>query len=148
VQLPDSLDYVTAASLGCRFITSFRAVVDQGKVSAGQWVAIHGCGGVGLSAIMIATALGANVLAVDITEEKLSLAKKLGAVATINSSTNANTVEAIREITRGGVHVSIDALGHDDTCYNSITNLRKRGKHIQVGLILKKIMIQKSQWTR
>ena len=84
VRLPEALDFAAAASLGCRFVTSFRAVVDQGKTSAGQWVAIHGCGGVGLSAIMIANAIGANVVAVDISEEKLYLAKALGAVAVVN----------------------------------------------------------------
>ena len=66
VMLPETMTFQTAASLGCRFATSFRAVVDQGKVIGGQWVAIHGCGGVGLSAIMIANALGAQVIAIDI----------------------------------------------------------------------------------
>lgn len=136
VRLPETLDFATAASLGCRFVTSFRAIVDQGKVSAGQWVAVHGCGGVGLSAIMIAHALGANVIAIDISEEKLALAKALGAVATVNASKTANVVETVVEITKGGAHVSVDALGHPSTCFNSIGNLRKRGKHIQVGLML------------
>ena len=81
VALPDSMDFATAASLGCRFATSFRAVVDQGKVGAGQWVAVHGCGGVGLSAVMIANAVGANVVAIDLDEDKLAMAKQLGAAA-------------------------------------------------------------------
>ncbi|AJQ96124.1 zinc-dependent alcohol dehydrogenase family protein [Gynuella sunshinyii] len=136
VRLPEELDFVTAASLGCRFVTSFRAIVDQGQVSAGQWVAVHGCGGVGLSAIMIAAATGANVIAIDVVESRLELARSLGAVATINSTRVANVVEAIKEMTKGGVHVSLDALGHQQTCVNSILNLRKRGKHIQVGLML------------
>jgi len=136
VELPQTLDFTTAASLGCRFVTSFRAVIDQGKTSAGQWVAVHGCGGVGLSAIMIAHAVGANVVAVDISDDKLQLARALGAVATVNASQVANVVEAVTEITQGGAHVSLDALGHPSTCFNSISNLRKRGKHIQVGLML------------
>ncbi|NBX21957.1 MAG: alcohol dehydrogenase, partial [Betaproteobacteria bacterium] len=78
VALPETLDFATAASLGCRFVTSFRAVVDQGKTSAGQWVAVHGCGGVGLSAIMIAHAVGANVVAIDISEDKLAMARAMG----------------------------------------------------------------------
>ena len=81
VRLSDDLDFTTAASLGCRFVTAFRAVVDQGKTSAGQWVAVHGCGGVGLSAIMIANAIGANVVAIDISDSALELARALGAVA-------------------------------------------------------------------
>ncbi len=135
VRLPGDIDYVTAASLGCRFITSFRAIVDQGKVSAGQWVAVHGCGGVGLSAIMIADALGANVVAIDISEEKLELAKSIGAIATVNSAKVKDVVENIKDITQGGVHVSVDALGSSVTCFNSVANLRKLGKHIQVGLM-------------
>ena len=136
VALPDTLAFDTAASLGCRFVTSFRAVVDQGRVSAGQWVAVHGCGGVGLSAIMIASAAGANVVAVDISEQALALARQLGAVATVNANQEAEVVESVVEITQGGAHVSLDALGHPTTCFNSISNLRKRGKHIQVGLML------------
>jgi alcohol dehydrogenase len=135
VRLPENLDFVTAASLGCRFVTSFRGVVDQGKVSAGQWVAVHGCGGVGLSAIMIASALGANVVAVDITEEKLAFARSIGAIATVNGLETADVAAAVREITGGGAHVSVDALGSQVTCFNSIANLRKRGKHIQIGLM-------------
>ncbi len=136
VALPDSMDFATAASLGCRFVTSFRAVVDQGKTMAGQWVAVHGCGGVGLSAIMIANSIGANVVAIDISDDKLKLARAVGAAATINASQTADVVAAVREITRGGAHVSLDALGHPTTCFNSISNLRKRGKHVQVGLML------------
>jgi alcohol dehydrogenase len=134
VKIPEEIDFVAASSLGCRFITSFRAVVQQGKVSGGEWVAVHGCGGVGLSAIMIASALGANVIAIDIDDEKLKFAKLIGALATVNSL-QTDTIEAVKEITKGGANVSIDALGHPETCFNSIANLRKRGKHIQVGLM-------------
>ena len=135
VRLPEELDFVTAASLGCRFITSFRAVVDQGEVRAGQWVAVHACGGVGLSAIMIASALDANVVAIDIDDDKLELAKQIGAAATLNARMVESVSESIRGLSDGGVHVSIDALGSIETCRNSIEGLRKRGKHIQVGLM-------------
>ncbi|MDX2499187.1 MAG: zinc-dependent alcohol dehydrogenase family protein [Deltaproteobacteria bacterium] len=136
VSIPADIDFVTAASLGCRFVTSFRAIVAQGNVSAGQWVAVHGCGGVGLSAIMIANALGANVVAIDIADDKLELARSVGAIATINATESKDVVEGVQSITKGGVHVSVDALGSPTTCFNSIANLRKRGKHIQVGLML------------
>ena len=136
VRLPEEIDYVTAASLGCRFTTSFRAVVAQGQTRAGQWVAVHGCGGVGLSAVMIAAALGAQVIAVDIDDAKLKLAESVGAAVSINAAVNQTVVEAVRDASGGGVHVSIDALGHPQTCFNSIANLRKRGKHVQVGLML------------
>ncbi len=136
VRLPDALSDEAAASLGCRFITSFRAVVDQGRLSAGEWVAVHGCGGVGLSAVMIANALGANVVAVDIADEKLALAQQLGARFTINAVEHPKVYRQVREMTGGGVHLSIDALGSPQTCFNSIASLRKRGRHVQVGLLL------------
>ena len=136
VRLPDDLDFATAASLGCRFATSFRAVVDQGRTSAGEWVAVHGCGGVGLSAIQIACALGASVVAVDLSEERLALARALGAAATVDARAVPDVAAAVVALTGGGAHVSIDALGHPTTCANSIGNLRRRGRHVQVGLLL------------
>ncbi len=135
VSLPETMDFATAASLGCRFATSFRAIVDQGKVSAGQWVAVHGCGGVGLSAVMIANAVGANVVAIDIDDKKLAIASGFGAVATVNGAKGCDVADAVIELTKGGAHVSLDALGHPVTCFNSIQNLRPRGKHVQVGLM-------------
>ncbi len=135
VRLPDHITFETAASLGCRFITSFRAVVDQGKVTAGQWVAVFGCGGVGLSAIMIASAFGAKVIAVDIDDKKLELAKSLGAVSVVNAKNCKAVPMAIHKISERGAHISIDALGSQETCFNSVASLRKRGKHIQVGLM-------------
>lgn len=136
VHLPETVSYATAASLGCRFATSFRAVVDQGRVRGGEWVAVHGCGGVGLSGIMIAAAMGANPIAIDISEEKLNFAKQLGAVAAVNANVADDVPAAIKEITGGGAHLSIDALGSPATCFNSIKNLRRRGRHVQVGLMV------------
>ena len=135
VALPESISFATAASLGCRFATSFRAIVSQGKVSAGQWVAIHGCGGIGLSAIMIAEAMGARTIAIDITNEKLDFAKTIGASLTLNAKKTDDVASAVLDLTNGGAHVSIDALGSTETCINSIKCLRKKGKHIQVGLM-------------
>ena len=136
VRLPGDLDFATAAGLGCRFITSFRAVVDQGRVKPGEWLAVHGCGGVGLSAIMIGVAMGARVVAIDIGEDKLDLARKLGAEAAVNGTGTPDVIGAVRDLTGGGAHVSLDALGHPATCFNSIANLRRRGRHVQVGLML------------
>jgi alcohol dehydrogenase len=130
------MEFQTAASLGCRFATSFRAIVDQGNVTAGQWVVVHGCGGVGLSAIMIACALGANVVAVDISDNKLLLASELGAVATLNASAVGDLAGGVRDLTGGGAHVSVDAIGNAEVCFNSINSLRKRGRHIQIGLMV------------
>lgn len=138
VRLPEQIGFVEAASLGCRFITSFRAVVDQGRVKGGEWVAVFGCGGVGLSAIMIANAKGANVIAIDIDEEKLKFAKSIGAVFTVNGNAVHDLPDSIRSLTSGGAHLTIDALGSHQTCRDAILSLRKRGRHVQVGLLLGK----------
>lgn len=144
VKLPESLDHITAASLGCRFATAFRAVVKQGRVRPGQWVAVHGCGGVGLSAIMIAGALGAKTVAVDVQQDALDLAAKMGAHAGIHvrnhvgnhgDDNDSDVADRVRDITLGGAHVSLDAFGSAASCLNSIACLRKRGKHVQVGLM-------------
>ena len=133
VPLPEAISFVEGASLGCRYMTSFHGVVDRGGVRAGEWVAVHGCGGIGLAAVQIASALGANVIGVDIDPVKLELAAKLGAVETIHAG-NADPAKAIRKLTRGGAHVSIDGLGIAETCRNSIRSLRNRGRHVQIGM--------------
>jgi len=134
VALPDEMNFLEAAGLGCRFITAYRGVREQGKLTPDQTLAVHGCGGVGLSAIQIAKGMGAKVIAIDISDKKCKLAKDLGADYTLNSN-KTDVVQAIKEFSGGGVHVSIDALGHTMTCLNSIMGLRKRGKHIQIGLM-------------
>ncbi len=134
VELPHNINFLEAAGLGCRFITAYRGVREQGKLTSDQTIAVHGCGGVGLSAIQISRGIEAKVIAIDISDAKCKLAKDLGADYTINASTT-DVVQAIKELSGGGVHVSIDALGHSLTCLNSINGLRKRGKHIQIGLM-------------
>lgn len=136
VRLPEGLDPVAAASLGCRFVTAFRALEAQARVRAGDWVAVHGCGGVGLSAIMIARAMGARVVAVDVQADKLEAARGFGAEAVLDARAAADIPAAIRELTGGGAQASIDALGSRTTCFNSVACLAKRGRHVQVGLML------------
>ncbi|TGZ17959.1 alcohol dehydrogenase [Streptomyces sp. S816] len=135
VAIPDGMAYGTAAGLGCRFATAFRAVVQQGRAAAGQWVAVHGCGGVGLSAVMIAAAAGARVVAVDIAPGALELARRFGAAHCLDASTVPDTAAAVRELTGGGAHLSLDALGSPVTCAASVNSLRRRGRHVQVGLL-------------
>jgi alcohol dehydrogenase len=138
VALPDGLDDVAAASLGCRFATAFRAVVDHGRLDRGQWLAVHGCGGVGLSAVMVGVALGARVVAVDVSAEALSMATDLGAEAVLEvdpEATGDQTGSAVRDLTGGGAHVSVDALGSATTARASVLSLRRRGRHVQVGLL-------------
>ena len=139
VRLPDDLDFVPAAALGCRFATAFRAVQAHGQVQSGHWVAVHGCGGVGLSAVMIATALGARVIAVDVSHAALALAREMGAVATVDAREVTDIGARVVELTDGGAHVSIDAFGSEAACAASIESLRRRGRHVQVGLLPEKL---------
>jgi alcohol dehydrogenase len=133
VRLPDGLDFVTAASFGCRLATAYRAVVTHGRVEPGQWLAVHGCGGVGLSAVLVGVALGARVVAVDVSAAAAARATELGATATVP---DADPVTAIREVTGEGAHVSVDAAGSPTSAVASVRCLRPRGRHVQVGLLL------------
>jgi alcohol dehydrogenase len=134
-RLPDGVDFAEMAALGCRFMTAYHALADRAGLRPGDTVAVHGCGGVGLSAIHIADALGAVPIGVDVQEPKLERARDLGAAATVNGA----EVESVpREVTAAndgtGVDVSIDALGIQETCENSVRSLGKTGTHVQVGL--------------
>jgi alcohol dehydrogenase len=136
VHLPETIDFTAAAGMGCRVTTSFRAVVDRARLQPGEWLAIHGAGGVGLSALLIGIAVGASVLAIDVNEDALKLAGALGATKTLNVSGIADVGAAVREATHGGAHVSLDALGITATFHNSIQGLRKLGRHVQIGMPL------------
>ncbi|WP_111765641.1 alcohol dehydrogenase catalytic domain-containing protein [Nakamurella deserti] len=138
VRLPDTVDVVTAAALGCRFATAFRGLTVHGHPAPGSWVAVHGCGGVGLSAVMIAVALGCRVLAVDISAAALARAADLGAEIILDSTDlgGADAVGAQIQRLTGGAEVSIDALGSQATAVASVLGLRRRGRHVQIGLLL------------
>jgi alcohol dehydrogenase len=135
VSLPAEVGFDEAAALGCRFMTAYAAVVVRGEVAFGDWVVVHGCGGVGLSAVMLAAALGARVIGVDVAPGALALARELGAVHVLDGR-QGGVPDRVRELTGGGAHVSIDALGSAATCAASVRSLRKRGRHVQVGLLV------------
>ncbi len=137
VALPASVDVVSAASLGCRFATAYRALTAHGRLGDGDGLAVHGCGGVGLSAVMIGVALGARVVAVDVSPAVLARARELGAEAVVDGSgMDAEEVaRTVRDTTGGGAHVSVDAVGSVPTCAASVRSLRRRGRHVQVGLL-------------
>lgn len=134
VPLTNGVSPVDMAGLGCRFMTAYYALVQRATFFPGDWIAVHGCGGVGLSAIHIAQAFGATVVAVDLFEEKLAFASKLGASHTVNAREVDDVPAEIRSITDGGVDISIDALGIAETCRNSVNCLRNHGQHVQIGL--------------
>ncbi len=135
VRLPRGVDFVAAAALGCRFATAFRALTVDGAVKPGHWVAVFGCGGVGLSAILIGRALGAAIIAVDISDAALQRARELGASAAVNPTT-ADVPSVIYEITEGGAQVTIDAIGSPAALSDAIRSLRRHGRHVQIGLLL------------
>jgi alcohol dehydrogenase len=132
VALPDGVDDASAASLGCRFATAFRALTARARLQPGEWVAVWGAGGVGLSAVMIAHALGARVVAIDRSQQALDLAVSLGAEHVVVAGPDA--VEEVVAIT-SGAHVSLDAVGSADTATSSVLSLRRLGRHVQVGLL-------------
>jgi alcohol dehydrogenase len=135
--IPPAVSFEAAASLGCRFATAFRALTGRARVAAGEWVTVIGAGGVGLSAVMIARARGARVIAVDLHAGALDAAQALGAEhVLVSGGSGAGSVpDRVREITGGGSHVAVDAVGSERTCADSIMSLRRRGRHVQVGLL-------------
>lgn len=134
VRLPDGMTFEVAAGLGCRFATAYRAVVHVGRVQAGEWVVVHGCGGVGLAAVMIAVSRGARVVAVDPSPDSLALAASLGATVVLGPDED-DVASAVREAIGGGADVSIDAIGHETVVMQSLACLRPRGRHVQIGLL-------------
>lgn len=136
VQIPDGIDPVDIAGLGCRFSTAFHGLAHRVDIDPGDRVAVHGCGGVGLSAVMIASALGARVVAVDIDDRSLAMAVELGAEETVAVPEVKDVPQAVKSYTPGsrGVDVSVDALGIAETCRNSINSLCKGAQHLQIGL--------------
>lgn len=135
IALPDSIGNGAAALLGCRFATAYRGLKHQAQLQPGETLLVVGCGGVGLSAVMIGTALGATVIAVDIDDGALARAARLGARHTVNSRRlSRDEVLAAVQAAPGPVHVSVDALGREDTAAIGILSLAPRGRHVQIGL--------------
>ena len=133
VHLPNEVDTLSASALGCRFMTAYHGLADRVRIRPGEWAAVFGAGGVGLSAVQIATALGARVIAVDISADKLARATAEGALATVNAR-DGSPVKTIREISSGGADVTVDALGSSDTAVPAVLSLKKGGRHLQIGL--------------
>ena len=133
VHLPETMSPALAAGLGCRVTTAWHALTDRANVRAGEWVAVHGTGGIGLATLLLAKMLGAQVVVVDVVDEKLEHAQSLGADAAVNAS-KVDAAAAIRDITGGGADVSIEALGIGATTNASIECLAILGRHVHVGM--------------
>lgn len=134
VRLPDPVGYVEAAGMGCRVTTAWRGLNDRAGLREGEWLAVHGCGGVGLSAILLARLIGARVVAIDVSDAALAKARELGVEHCLNANSTRDVGSAVRDLTQGGAHVSIDALGITTTFHNSLRSLRKLGRHVQIGM--------------
>lgn len=132
-RLPERLSPTVAAGLGCRVTTAWHALTGRAALQPGEWLAVHGTGGVGLSALILGRAMGARVVVVDVVPEKLRHALGLGAEAAVDAR-EGDTAARIREITGGGAHVSVEALGIAATTNASIECLRPLGRHVQVGM--------------
>ncbi|MFC4785525.1 zinc-binding dehydrogenase [Nocardioides sp. MAHUQ-72] len=134
VEVPDTVSDAAAASLGCRFATAYRALTARARVVEDEWVTVVGAGGVGLSAVMIAVAAGARVVAVDRTPAALEAATRLGADHAVLAD-GSDVPARVHELTGGGTHVAVDAVGSPATCADAVLSLRRRGRHVQVGLL-------------
>ncbi len=135
VAVPDEVGTDAAAALGCRYATAYRGLVGRARLQPGEWVTVVGAGGVGLSVVQIATALGASVVAVDREQAALDMAIRLGATCAVQAAATVDVAATVHEITGGGSHVSVDAVGGEETAATAIGSLRRLGRHVQIGLL-------------
>ena len=136
VRLPDAVSYDAASALGCRYMTAWHALAHQAALRGGEWLAVHGVGGIGLSAVQIGVALGAGVIAVDIDERKLEAARHQGAAHTVNAR-DVDVAQTVKELTSGGADVALGGLGVAELVRSALMGLRKGGRLVQVGLTSK-----------
>ncbi|WP_298989735.1 alcohol dehydrogenase catalytic domain-containing protein [uncultured Pseudokineococcus sp.] len=146
---------VAAAALGCRTATAYRALGGRARLRPGESVVVLGCGGVGLSAVVLARAMGAGtVVAIDVSPAALARARELGADVVVDASAAAGpgvdggdrssrgglggdgpVAAAVRDATGGGAAVAVEALGSEATLAQGLWSLRRRGRLVQVGLL-------------
>ena len=135
VKIGNDIPLDIGALVGCGVVTGVGAVFNAAKVEAGSTVAVIGCGGIGLSAVNGAAVAGASrVIAIDTVGSKLDVARAMGATDTINAS-NVDAVEAVKELTGGGVHYSFEAIGSKKTAEQSFQMLRAGGLATIIGMI-------------
>jgi D-arabinose 1-dehydrogenase-like Zn-dependent alcohol dehydrogenase len=132
-RLPEGLDPGLAAAMGCRVTTAWHALTGRAALAPGEWLAVHGAGGVGLSALMLAKAIGARVAMVDVVPEKLAYAEALGADAVIDARAG-DAAAAVRDATHGGADVALEALGIEATTVAALKSLKKLGRMVQIGM--------------
>lgn len=137
IPLPEQVDELSAAALGCRYMTAWRAVRARGGVRGGEVAVVLGCGGVGMAAVEISASLGGRVIAVDVDPGKLARARELGAADTVDAQAQKpeEIAKAVKKLAGGGgADLAIDALGSYATMLGGLLSLRKGGRLAQVGL--------------
>ncbi len=131
--LPEEIPTVEGSIIADAITTPYHAVVNRGRVTPGDRVVVVGCGGVGLNVVQVAAALGAQVIAVDLSAEKLAWAARLGAVATVDASSTERVDKEVRSLTGGGAHVAFEVVGQPDTQATALSCLRTGGRLVLVG---------------
>ena len=131
--LPDDVPLLEGAVIADAVTTPYHAVVRRGKVTPGDWVVVVGCGGVGLTLVQIAAAVGARVIAIDVKALKLEAAKRFGAAATINPLDVKRVDKEVRAITGGGADVAFEAVGKAATQQLALDALKTGGRAVLVG---------------
>lgn len=133
VDLPESIDLVRGAVIADALSTPYHAIVHRAAVREGEWVVVIGCGGVGINAVQFAHLAGAHVLAVDLSEAKLGVARRLGADETLNPSNSADFGRAVRSLVPGGADVVVEAVGSPRTIEMAFAALRRGGRVCLIG---------------
>jgi propanol-preferring alcohol dehydrogenase len=131
--LPDELPLVESCVIADASTTPYHAVANRGQVKPGDMVAVFGCGGIGANVVQMAAVAGGMVIAVDIVDEKLEWAKRMGAMETINSSQVERVDKVIRKMSGGGVDVAFEAIGLPVTQEAAFASTRNGGRVVLVG---------------
>lgn len=133
IKLPDNVSYEAGSVLPCAGGSAYHALVSTAGLKKGETLMINGFGGLGTMALQIAKNIGAKVIVVDVAEDKLQLAKKMGADGMINGA-KANVPEEVKKLTGGkGADVIVEFVGRKQTMENAMNSLAKMGRYVIVG---------------
>lgn len=131
--LPEEVPLVEGSIIADAITTPYHAVVNRGRVKPGDQVVVFGCGGIGINVVQIAAAIGAQVIAVDISDDKLEWASRLGAQVTLNAQQFDRIDKEIRKLTSGGADTGFEAIGNPLTQAQTFASLRTGGRFVVVG---------------
>lgn len=131
--LPAEIPLVDGCIIADAITTPYHAVNNRGQVKAGDYVVVYGCGGVGLNTVQLANAAGGSVIAIDLNPTKLEMAKKMGAVATVNGNEVEDIAKAVRKITGGGADIAFECIGNPKTMEIAFNTVRTGGRFVIVG---------------